>query len=85
MTFIIITFNRLIKIIGTVVKTISYLFHFIFPKTRFTIPEQSDPILNSSKQTLIPKIIWQTNYSNKVSLPMYINYLFNRQIGRAHV
>lgn len=78
MTVIIITFNRFIKIIGTIVKTLSYPFHFIFPKIRFTIPEQSSPIFSSNKQTLIPKIIWQTNYSNRVSLPMYINYLFNR-------
>jgi len=74
----IILANRVIKILGTIVKTFSYLFHFIFPKLRFTIPAQSDPIIKSNNETLIPKIIWQTNFTAKASLPVYANYLFNR-------
>jgi len=70
--------NRLLKIIGTITKTLCYPFHFIFKKKRFTIPKQSDAILKSNKETRIPKIIWQTNYTNEVSLPVYLNYLVNR-------
>ncbi len=70
--------NRLIKFLGVFVKAFSYIFHFIFPKMRFTIPTKSDAIFKSSKETVIPKIIWQTNYTNKVSLPVYLNYLLNR-------
>jgi mannosyltransferase OCH1-like enzyme len=47
----------------------------IFPKKRFTIPKQSKPLINSSKEQKIPRIIWQTNYTNKVTLPVYLNYL----------
>ncbi len=67
--------NRLLKIIGTIVKTLSYPFHFIFPKKRFSIPKQSNPLIKSNIKTKIPKIIWQTNYTNLVSLPVYLNYL----------
>jgi len=70
--------NRLLKIIGNITKTLAYPFHFVFKKKRFTIPKQSDAILKTNKQTKIPKIIWQTNYTNKVSLPVYLNYLTNR-------
>jgi mannosyltransferase OCH1-like enzyme len=70
--------NRLAKLIGMLEKGLAYLFHFFFPKKRFTIPEQSDPIIKSSKPNTITKIIWQTNYTNRVSLPVYVNYLFNR-------
>ena len=73
--------NRLIKILGVLVKGLGYIFHFVFPNKRFTIPHNSNPIFKSNKQTVIPKIIWQTNYSNKVSLPIYCNYLFNRIIS----
>ena len=73
--------NRVIKLSGAVVKMLSYPFHFIFPKVRFTIPKQSDPFFKSSNDYKIPKIIWQTNYTNKVSLPVYCNYLFNRLIS----
>lgn len=69
--------NRLAKFFGTLIKGFSYLFHFFFPKKRFIIPEHSKPLLEGKKLS-IPKIIWQTNYSNHVTLPVYINYLFNR-------
>lgn len=78
MNITILIINRLEKVIGTVFKALSYLFHFIFPKKRFTIPKYSKPIFRSSKKSKIPKIFWQTNYSDRVSLPVYLNYLFNR-------
>ncbi|QSZ41332.1 glycosyl transferase [Sulfurimonas aquatica] len=84
MSLAIVVSNRVIKLLGAVVKLISYPFHFIFPNLRFTIPKQSDPLIKSSKSSKIPKIIWQTNYTNKVSLPVYINYLFNRIISPDH-
>lgn len=77
MNFIILLVNRLTKLIGTLVKGLGYIFHFLFKKTRFTIPTYSKALLQGHEQK-IPKIIWQTNYSNRVTLPVYINYLFNR-------
>lgn len=73
--------NRLLKISGALVKAFSFLFHFLLPKKRFTIPEYSAPLIKSKKPTKIPKIIWQTNYTNRVSLPVYCNYLANRLIS----
>ena len=80
-SFFILILNRLIKLLGTLVKAISYLFHYLFPNKRFTIPFQSDSLIKSNKKYKIPKIIWQTNYTNNVSLPLYCNYLFNRLIS----
>ena len=56
----IIIANRLFRIPGVLSKIIGYIFHFIFPKKRFTIPKQSDALFKSSKKTKIPKILWQT-------------------------
>lgn len=78
MSLAIIVANRFSKIIGTIVKILSYPFHFLFPKVRFTIPAQSRAFLSSKTQTKIPKIIWQTNFTNKATLPVYCNYLYNR-------
>jgi mannosyltransferase OCH1-like enzyme len=78
MDIIIIIFNRITKLLGALVKTFSYLFHFIFPKKRFTIPKESKAFFPSKTPSNITKIIWQTNYTNNVSLPVYVNYLFNR-------
>ncbi len=77
-TFPIMVANRAIKLVGNIVKTLSYPFHFVFPKARFTIPEYSPAKVRSKKTAGITKVIWQTNYSNKSTLPVYINYLFNR-------
>ncbi|QOY51412.1 glycosyltransferase family 32 protein [Candidatus Sulfurimonas baltica] len=84
MSFPILVSNRLIKILGTITKTLCYPFHYIFPKKRFKIPEISKPIFTSKTASKIPKIIWQTNYTNNVSLPVYLNYLFNRLMSLDH-
>lgn len=79
----IIIFKALSRLFGNIVKTLSYPFHFIFPKKRFTIPKYSPAkITNNCRSYKIPKIIWQTNYTNKVTLPVYVNYLFNRLMSK---
>ena len=70
--------NRLSKILGNLLKAFGYVFHFFFPKKRFTIPKYAPAIIKCKKESTIPKIFWQTNYTNVVSLPVYLNYLFNR-------
>lgn len=79
--FIVIA-NGLWRLLGNIVKTLSYTFHALFPKKRFTIPEFSPAKSVSAKSTKITKVIWQTNYSNKVTLPVYCNYLVNRLLSR---
>ncbi len=74
----IVVTNRLTRFLGNITKIFAYPFHFIFPNKRFTIPKYSPAKRKSKKFTKIPKILWQTNYTNKVTLPVYLNYLFNR-------
>jgi len=76
--------NRLIKLLGNISKPFSYIFHFFFPNKRFTIPEYSKAVISSKKSSKIPKKIWQTNYTNHVSLPVYLNYLFNRLMSLSY-
>ncbi|MCY9844266.1 glycosyltransferase family 32 protein [Vibrio caribbeanicus] len=70
--------NRSIRLIGNLFKVLSYPFHFAFPKVRFTIPEYSPAKIRTNRKSAVTKIIWQTNFSNKSTLPVYLNYLFNR-------
>jgi len=84
MSLLILISNRLSKLLGNVSKIfISYPFHFFLPKKRFTIPKYSKALIQGRKQ-IIPKKIWQTNYSNQVSLPIYLNYLFNRLMSLSY-
>ena len=76
--------NRCSRLLGNIFKTLSYPFHAIFPKKRFKIPEFSPAKFKSDKPTKINKTIWQTNYTNNVSLPVYLNYLFNRLMSLSY-
>ncbi len=76
--------NRLIKILGHVSKFLCYPFHYIFPKKRFTIPSYAKPIFSSKKSSRVPRIIWQTNFTDHVSLPVYLNFLFNRLMSPSY-
>lgn len=69
--------SRFIKLLGNCSKMMCYCFHFLFPNKRFTIPYNSKSILKR-KNKFIPNILWQTNFTNQVTLPVYLNYLCNR-------
>ena len=73
--------SRIIKVVANLIKILCYFFHFLFPDKRFTIPAHARPLINSRKKAIIPKSIWQTNFTNRVTLPVYINYLFNRLLA----
>lgn len=79
--FIILLNSRLIKILANILKAICYVFHFFFPNKRFTIPSQAKAIIKNKKPSAIPRILWQTNFTNRVTLAVYINYLFNRLLA----
>ncbi|MGX2949158.1 glycosyltransferase family 32 protein [Frederiksenia canicola] len=76
--------NGLCRLLGNIVKISSYGFHALFPKKRFTIPAFSPAKLSSNRQDRITRTIWQTNYSNQVTLPVYCNYLFNRLLSLSY-
>lgn len=76
--FLLFLLNGLTRLLGNIAKIIGYFFHTLFPKVRFTIPAYSPAKIQSRRTQTIPKKIWQTNYTDRVTLPVYINYLFNR-------
>ncbi len=73
--------SRIIKIFANLMKMLCYIFHFIFPNKRFILPKHSAPLFHKENDSLIPKTLWQTNYTNHVTLAVYINYLFNRLLS----
>ncbi len=76
--------SRMIKLLGNISKVLCYLFHFIAPHKRFLLPEYAPPLWNRTSKDTIPKKLWQTNYTNKVTLSVYLNYLFNRIFSPYH-
>ncbi len=78
---LIFLFGGVVKIVAHIVKFLSYGFHFIFPKKRFRLPKHAAPLFRSRQQTPIPRTIWQTNYTDRLTLPLYVNYLFNRLLS----
>lgn len=74
----VLAFARVVKLLANLTKLAAYPFHSILPNKRFTIPERAGPWWQSSRPTKVPRIIWQTNFTDKATLPVYLNYLFNR-------
>ncbi len=57
---------------------LAYPFHFVAPKKRFLIPGHASARKPINQPTKISRTIWQTNFTNRLTLPVYLNYLFNR-------
>lgn len=74
----ILVFRRVLKLVANASKLFCYGFYFFFPRSRFVILKKAAPLIQSETKNRIPKIVWQTSFSNRVTLPIYINYLFNR-------
>ena len=84
MNALIIASGRFIRLGGNLFKLLSYPFHWVLPKVRLSIPEYSPAIIHRPNTSSVPKVIWQTNFTNRCSLPMYLNYLFNRLMSLDH-
>jgi mannosyltransferase OCH1-like enzyme len=77
--------RQVIKIFANLVKLFCYLFYFLFPYERFVLGAKSPKLLRGVYfSQSIPNTIWQTNFTNRVTLPVYINYLFNRVMAPRH-
>jgi mannosyltransferase OCH1-like enzyme len=82
--FHILLFGRLVKIVANLSKILCYGFHFLFPDKRFLLPARSRALWRARGPSVIPRIIWQTNYTDRVTLPVYLNYLFNRLMAPSY-
>ena len=73
-----VALTRFTKIYGNCTKPFSHLFYLVWPGKRFPLPRAGKPLLRLRAKHRIPKIIWQTNYTDRVTIAVYLNYLFNR-------
>jgi len=76
--------NRIIKLFANTTKMLCYIFHYFFPRKRFLLPKKAPAFFRAKHGKKIPKIIWQTNYTDRVTLPVYLNYLFNRLLSPSY-
>ncbi len=77
-------FSRLVKVFGALVKTICMVHLWLFPRARFTIPAHVPALVPSSRPSRVPRAVYQTNYSRRISLAVYLTWLFNRVIAWDH-
>ena len=73
-----------LRLFGNVVKGVFFAVHAIWPGLRFEIPAKAPALLGSRRAKAVPRVVWQTNYSRRVSLAVYANYLFNRLMAPTH-
>lgn len=66
---------------GNSTKLISWAFYLVSPRLRISIPHTSGPLWARPHKHKIPKTIWQTNYTDRVTIAVYFNYLCNRWLS----
>lgn len=69
--------GKAVQVFAWMCRALLYVVHLLRPDARYTIPPVTAPILKSDKGP-IPRVVWLTNYTDRVTLPIYVNYLFNR-------
>ena len=69
------------RLAGEVVKALSRPFHALFPKKRWTLPAADPARRPPASTTPIPRIFWQTNFTDRCSLPVWLNYRRNRRLS----
>lgn len=68
----------IVRLYGIYAKIAAYVFHALRPHKRYTLPTINKPHREEySSSGEIPKIVWQTNFSEKVTLPVWLNYKLN--------
>ncbi|AMD02374.1 glycosyltransferase family 32 protein [Halomonas chromatireducens] len=77
----VLAFARFLKLLANTTKVAAYGFHYLFPDKRFIIPERAPPLWRSRRSSRIPRTLWQTNFTNRATLPVYLNYLCNRLLA----
>ena len=69
---------RTIKVAAHLAKGLLVAHMKLFPKVRKSIPHRLPAKRHDLPEKRIPRIVWQTNYSDRVTWPVYANFLFNR-------
>jgi len=78
MYFLKILVRQGIKLLANSLKLGCLVIHVMAPNARFTLPKHSKAWWGAPHPCKIPRVVWQTNFTNRVTLAVYLNYLFNR-------
>lgn len=74
------------RLYGTAVKFWSRIYHAFLPGKRFIMPTDSPAgkFPGDEKLQKIPRIVWQTNFTDKCTLPVWLNYQMNRKMAAGY-
>ncbi len=75
--------SGLTRFTGNIAKGIGHCFHAVFPKKRFPLPSFDPAAAPASRSSEIPRKIWQTNFSEQCTLPLFLNYRHNRSLSKS--
>ena len=81
MTLLAIITTRAVKLFGNLCKIFFLAHRRVWPGKRYHIPKHAPAIWQRRSPRKIPRIVWQTNYTDSVTLPVYLNYHWNRLLS----
>mgnify|MGYP002623893442 CR=1 FL=1 len=75
-----------LRIRGSLVKAGGHLFHALRPDWRAVLPRETPPTVPiPAEDGEIPRIIWQTNFTDRCTWPMWRNVRHNRAMAKEFV
>lgn len=74
------------RLYGTAIKSLAYIYHAVLPKKRFVMPEHfpAEKFPGDESLQKIPRVVWQTNFTDKCSFPVWMNYRINRRMAKGY-
>lgn len=79
-----LVFGRIIKYLANCLRPIFYIDFFFRPHKRYHIASRTSQFQYSHDHGPIPRIVWQTNYTNKVTLPILTTIKFNQILSQGY-
>lgn len=77
--------NEFIRITGGLAKEWGRIYHAFRPRRRFSLPKELPAEALAEREVAgvtIPRIVWQTNFTEKCTLPVWLNWKFNRWMSK---
>jgi mannosyltransferase OCH1-like enzyme len=72
-----------LRIAGSLAKAAGHVFHALRPDWRATLPAETPPEKpESPEEGGIPRIVWQTNFTDRCTWPMWRNVRHNRAMAK---
>lgn len=75
----------IVRVKGNIIKILARPFHFLFPNKRWIMQPITEAKKAPKSESGVPRKIWQTNFTDRCSFPIWINHARNLRLSKDFV